>query len=242
MRSRGQLPTDQARKTNEVVKTGEIANIRTINGFIEVQIEFETDVLSPWMPYCLPFVGGTSIFCFPRIGQGGLIVSEGGENHLNRFLPNLDTSQQFAGLGAQDFKILFENGDFIHHNAGDLTINSTATVVINTKSATLNTETTTVNAKNATVNAETITTKGQKTTVNAPLIKLNGNVTIAGSLSQVPGEDGSIGEAVFTAPARFKEKVKLEQEVTAEKEVTVKGKAISPHTHPTPAGESGVMK
>ena len=216
------LPTDNVRKANELVKTAEITGIRTQNGFIEVKCEFEDDVETPWMPYCLPFVGGTSIFCYPRIGQGGMILSEGGENHLNRFLPVMDTSRQFEGLGSHDFKILFENGDFIHHNSGTLTINSASTVVVNTQTAT--------------VNAQTITTNGNEVTINAPNIKCNGNVTIAGGLSQVAGADGSAGEAVFTAPVRFK------AAITADEEVTVKGKAVSPHTHDTPAGQSGAMK
>lgn len=223
------LPTDQERKINEVVKTGQVAGIRTTSGIIEVKVEYEEGVFSPWMPYSLPFVGGTVIFAYPALGQGGLIMSEGGESNLNRFIPDLDVQKKTAGLGAFDFKILFENGDFIHHNKGNLTINSASTVIVNTQDATLN-------ANNAVVNANDITTNGNNLTVNAPLIKLNGYVQIAGGLAQVPGSDGSVGTAVITAPTNFKAPVKADQEVT------VKGKAVSTHKHDTPAGMSSVME
>lgn len=206
------LPTDLQRKINEVVKTAEIKNIRTSNGFIEVQCEFEDGVFSPFMPYCMPFVGGTSIFCYPQVGQGGIIISEGGENEINRFLPVIDTQAKLAGLGAFDFMILFENGDSIHHKSGNLTINSKSTVVINTDSAT--------------VNAKSVTSNGNKMTVNADSIDLNGNVKVTGSFSQAPGESGG-GTATFTSPADFKANVKI------------KGIDFSTHKHDTPSGMSG---
>lgn len=212
------LPTDQLRKINEVIKTAEVAKIRTSNGFIEVQCEFEEGVLTPWMPYCLPFVGGTSIFCYPRIGQGGVIMSEGGENNLNRFLPVLDTSQQFTGLGEFDFKILFENGDFIHHKQGNLTINSASTVIVNTKEGTLNADTATVNA--------------DQYSVNAPTINLNGNVNISGSISAGGGMGRSAKTAVFNYPVIF------QAPATANADITINGIRFTGHKHDTPAGMS----
>ena len=223
------LPTDQERKINEVVKTGQVAGIRTTSGIIEVKVEFEEGVFSPWMPYSLPFVGGTVIFAYPALGQGGLIMSEGGESNLNRFIPDLDVAKKTAGLGEFDFKIMFENGDFIHHNSGNLTINSASTVIVNTQDATLN-------ANSVVVNAPDTTTNGDTFTVNSPNITFNGNVKIAGGISQVEGSDGSAGTAVFTAPATFKEKI------TAENDLSVNGVDVGPHTHNTPAGMSDEME
>lgn len=221
------LPTDQLRKINEVIKTAEVAKIRTINGFIEVQCEFEEGVLTPWMPYCQPFVGGTSIFCYPRVGQGGIIMSEGGENNLNRFLPVLDTSQQFAGLGEFDFKILFENGDFIHHNSGNLTINSAAKVIVNTQDATVNADSSvTVNTDNATVNAS-------QYSVNALTINLNGNVNISGSISAGGGMGRSAKTAVFNYPVIF------QAPATANADITINGISFLGHIHPHPEGPTG---
>lgn len=220
------LPTDMKRKTNEIVKTAEIAGIRTQNGFIEVQVEFEEGVKSPWMPYCLPFVGGTSIFCYPRIGQGGMILSEGGENEINRFLPIFDTSKQFAGLGEFDFKVLFENGDFIHHKSGNLTINSASTVVVNTQDAT-------VNAKKSTIiNSNDITTNGNNFTVNAGLIKLNGYTQLSGGFSQIEGNARSGYTASFTSPTTFIAPMK------ANVDITINGISFNGHLHNTPAGMS----
>lgn len=219
------LPTDMKRKTNEIVKTAEIAGIRTQNGFIEVQVEFEEGVKSPWMTYCLPFVGGTSIFCYPRIGQGGMILSEGGENEINRFMPVMDTSKQFSGLGEFDFKILFENGDFIHHQSGNLTINSASTVVVNTQDAT-------VNATNTTVNSSDTTTNTDKFNVNAPAINLNGNVFITGGISAGGGMSRSPVRAVFNYPVVF------EAHAQANNDITINGISFVDHTHPTPAGMS----
>ena len=219
------LPTDNLRKNSEIFKTGEITGIRVANGIIEVQCEFEDDAKTPWMPYALPFVGGTSIFCYPRIGQGGRIMSEGGENNINVFTPNLDTSKQFAGLGEFDFKILFENGDFIHHNSGYLTINSAATVVVNTQDATLN-------AKQAVVNANDITTNGNNFTVNAGLIRLNGYTQISGGFSQVAGNSRSGYTASFTSPATFL------SHMTANNDITINGISFNGHLHNTPAGMS----
>lgn len=219
------LPTDQLRKINEVIKTAEVAKIRTSNGFIEVQCEFEEGVLTPWMPYCLPFVGGTSIFCYPRVGQGGVIMSEGGENNLNRFLPVLDTSQQFAELGEFDFKILFENGDFIHHNAGNLTINSASTVIVNTKDATLN-------ASNTVINSNNIETNGNNFTVNAGLIRLNGYTQVSGGFSQTGGSARAGYTATFASPITF------QSHATANADITINGIRFTGHKHDTPAGMS----
>lgn len=229
------LPTDQERKINEVVKTGQVAGIRTTSGIIEVKIEFEEGVFSPWMPYSLPFVGGTVIFAYPALGQGGLIMSEGGESHINRFIPDLDVQKKTAGLGEFDFKIFFENGDFIHHNSGNLTINSASTVIVNTQDATLN-------ASSAVVNASDITTNGENLTINAAEIQFNGNVTVAGSFAQTSGATRSAYTASFTAPVTFNEQVTANAEITANAEVTVKGKAVSTHKHNTPAGMSEEME
>lgn len=221
------LPTDQLRKINEVMKTAEVTGIRTQNGIIEVQCEFEDNVKTPWMPYALPFVGGTSIFCYPRIGQGGRILSEGGENNINVFIPNLDTSQQFTGLGEFDFKILFENGDFIHHNAGNLTINSAAKVIVNTQEATVNaSSSTTVNTDNATVNAS-------QYSVNAPTINLNGNVNISGSISAGGGMGRSAKTAVFNYPVIF------QAPATANADITINDISFVGHIHPHPEGPTG---
>lgn len=213
------LPTDNIRKTSEVFKTAEITGIRVTNGIIFVQCEFEDDAKTPWMPYALPFVGGTSIFCYPRIGQGGRIMSEGGENNINVFIPNLDTSQQFAGLGEFDFKILFENGDFIHHNQGNLTINSASTVVVNTQDATVNADKSMiVNTQNATVNAE-------QYSVNAPTINLNGNVFITGGISAGGGKSRSALQAVFNYPVVF------QAPATANNDITINGISFIGHKH-----------
>lgn len=222
------LPTDQLRKINEVIKTAEVAKIRTSNGFIEVQCEFEEGVLTPWMPYCLPFVGGTSIFCYPRVGQGGVIMSEGGENNLNRFLPVLDTSQQFSGLGEFDFKILFENGDFIHHNSGNLTINSASTVIVNTKDATVNADSSaTVNTDNATVNAS-------QYNVNAPMINLNGDVNISGGINAGGGGRSRSGKtAVFNYPVHFTSSASVAVDIV------INGISFVGHIHPHPEGPTG---
>ena len=212
------LPTDNIRKTGEVFKTAEITGIRVTSGIIEVQCEFEDDAKTPWMPYALPFVGGTSIFCYPRIGQGGRVMSEGGENNINVFIPNLDTSQQFAGLGKFDFKILFENGDFIHHNSGNLTINSAATVVVNTQDATVNAENTTVNSSNTTTNTDQFN-------VNAPTINLNGNVFIMGGISAGGGNSRSVLRAVFNYPVVF------QANVQANNDITINGISFIGHKH-----------
>ncbi|UNM96732.1 hypothetical protein MMG00_02435 [Ignatzschineria rhizosphaerae] len=222
-----QLPTDSLRKTNEVFKTGEVIGIRVTSGIIEVQCEFEDDAKTPWMPYALPFVGGTSIFCYPRIGQGGRVMSEGGENNINVFIPNLDTSQQFAGLGEFDFKILFENGDFIHHNSGNLTINSASTVVVNTQDATVNAEKTTVNSSNTTTNTDQFT-------VNAPTINLNGNVFIAGGISAGGGAGRNVVRAVFNYPVVF------QAHAQANNDITINGISFIGHKHDTPEGMSDV--
>lgn len=220
------LPTDNIRKTSEVFKTAEITGIRVTNGIIEVQCEFEDDAKTPWMPYALPFVGGTSIFCYPRIGQGGRIMSEGGENNINVFIPNLDTSQQFAGLGEFDFKILFENGDFIHHNSGNLTINSASTVVVNTQDAT-------VNAKNTTVNSSNTTTNTDQFNVNAPTINLNGNVFITGGISAGGGMSRAPVRAVFNYPVIF------QAHAEAKNDITINGISFVGHKHQGANGMTG---
>lgn len=222
------LPTDNIRKTSELFKTAEVTGIRTQSGIIEVQCEFEDNVKTPWMPYALPFVGGTSIFCYPRIGQGGRVLSEGGENNINVFIPNLDTSQQFSGLGEFDFKILFENGDFIHHKQGNLTINSASTVIVNTKDATVNADSSaTVNTDNATVNAN-------QYSVNAPTINLNGNVNISGSISAGGGGRSRGGKtAVFNYPVIF------QAPATANADITINGISFVGHIHPHPEGPTG---
>ena len=220
------LPTDNIRKTSEVFKTAEITGIRITSGIIEVQCEFEDDAKTPWMPYALPFVGGTSIFCYPRIGQGGRIMSEGGENNINVFIPNLDTSLQFAGLGEFDFKILFENGDFIHHNQGNLTINSASTVVVNTQDAT-------VNATNTTVNSNNTTTNTDKFNVNAPTINLNGNVFITGGISAGGGMSRNPVRAVFNYPVIF------QAHAEAKNDITINGISFVGHKHPGVNGMTG---
>ena len=214
------LPTDNIRKTSEVFKTAEVTGIRTNNGIIEVQCEFEENVKTPWMPYALPFVGGTSIFCYPRIGQGGRILSEGGENNINVFIPNLDTSQQFSGLGEFDFKILFENGDFIHHNAGNLTINSASAVIVNTKEGTLNADTATVNAS--------------QYNVNAPMINLNGDVNISGGINAGGGGRSRSGKtAVFNYPVHFTSSASVAVDIV------INGISFVGHIHPHPEGPTG---
>lgn len=219
------LPTDNIRKTSELFKTAEVTGIRTQSGIIEVQCEFEDNVKTPWMPYALPFVGGTSIFCYPRIGQGGRVLSEGGENNINVFIPNLDTSQQFSGLGEFDFKILFENGDFIHHKQGNLTINSASTVIVNTKDATLN-------ASNTVINSNNIETNGNNFTVNAGLIRLNGYTQVSGGFSQTGGSARAGYTATFASPITF------QSHATANADITINGIRFTGHKHDTPAGMS----
>ena len=214
------LPTDQTRKTNEIVKTAEIVGIRTSNGYIEVQCEFEDQVKTAWMPYCLPFVGGTSIFCYPKIGQGGLILSEGGEHRINRFLPILDTSKQFSGLGSSDFKILFENGDFIHHRKGSLHIKSQSKVK--------------VESNRVEITAKDIETKGNNFTVNADLIRLNGYVQVAGGFAQVNGGARSNYRATFASPTTFV------SPLTANVDIKINGISFVKHQHDTPKGMSDI--
>lgn len=222
------LPTDNIRKTGELFKTAEVTGIRTQNGIIEVQCEFEDNVKTPWMPYALPFVGGTSIFCYPRIGQGGRVLSEGGENNINVFIPNLDTSQQFSGLGEFDFKILFENGDFIHHNRGNLTINSAAKVIVNTQEATVNANSsTTVNTDNATVNAS-------QYSVNAPTINLNGDVNISGGFNA-----GSSGRSRGGKTAIFNYPVHFTSSASVAVDIVINGISFVAHIHPHPEGPTG---
>lgn len=234
------LPTDNVRKTSEVFKTAEITGIRVTSGIIEVQCEFEDDAKTPWMPYALPFVGGTSIFCYPRIGQGGRIMSEGGENNINVFVPNLDTSQQFAGLGEFDFKILFENGDFIHHNSGNLTINSASTVVVNTQDATVNAENSaTVNAETTTVNSSNTTTNTDQFNVNAPMINLNGNVFISGGISAGGGTSRNVVRAVFNYPVVFEANIEAKAGATIDPDITINGISFVGHKHKGANGMTG---
>lgn len=207
------LPTDTKRQLAELIKVSTITAIKEERGLILVQCETEAGQHSPWMEYGLPFVGNTAMFAYPKVGTGGIVVSESGENHINRFIPLFDIAGLFKGLGATDFKILFHNGDFIHHKGGELTITTSG---------------------KATINAQSVEVNATRTTVNSSQINLNGNVKVAGSFSQVAGgaRSRSGDSASFTSPVTFL------APLYAVSEVTINGIPFTTHKHNTPAGMS----
>ncbi len=207
------LPTDSTRKIAEVVKRATIVGVKEEGGEILVQAEYEEGALTPWMRYAKPFIGGTKIFTYPAIGTGGEVFSEAGENEVNIFYPTEDHTSDFSGLGADDFLILFKNGDKIHHKGGELTITTSG---------------------KASVNAQSVEVNSTRTTVNSSQINLNGNVKVAGSFSQVSGGARSRSgyTASFTAPVTFR------APVYATADITINGIPFATHKHDTPAGMS----
>lgn len=208
-----ELPTDTTRKIAELLKVSTLTAIKKEGGRILVQCETEAGQKSGWMEYGLPFVGNTAMFAYPKVGTGGIVLSESGENHINRFIPLFDIAGVFTGLGETDFKILFYNGDFIHHKGGALTITTSG---------------------KATVNAESVEVNATRTTINSSQINLNGNVKVAGSFSQVSGGARSRSgyTASFTAPVTFR------APVYAIADITINGIPFATHKHDTPAGMS----
>lgn len=220
------LPTDMERRLSELIQVQEIIGIKRENDQILVQASMGGDHKSPWMPYSLPFMGNTSIFAYPKIGMGGLVISESGENEVNRFLCLYDIANIFGGLGETDFKILFHNGDFIHHESGNLTINSASKVVVNTEDAT-------INASNTVINSNNIETNGNNFTVNAGLIRLNGYTQVSGGFSQTGGSARSGYTATFASPITF------QAHATANADITINGISFTGHKHIGVNGPTG---
>lgn len=145
------------RKIDNLIRVGTIVEVNLSASPAMVRIEVDEGVKSDWMPFSQAFIGQTMIWCAPKIGMSGLVVSEGGENRVNRFFPCFNDSSNAPALGEDDFKIFLKNGDSIYHNSGSgiLTINSASQVIVNSK----------------------------KADVNAPKITLNGDVEIIKTLT-----------------------------------------------------------
>lgn len=151
------IMSDVLRKTDNLIRVGTIVDVDLSSAPAMVRVEVDEGVRSDWMPFSQSFVGETMIWCAPKIGTSGLVVSEGGENRVNRFFPCFNDESNAPGLSSNDFKIFLKNGDSIHHDSGSgtLTINSSNQVVVNSETA----------------------------DVNAPNITLNGNVTVTQSFT-----------------------------------------------------------
>ncbi len=199
------LPSDINRQIQNIVGTGKIIAIDLSVAPGLVRIEIDEGVPSDWMPYGMPFVGGTWIWCAPKIGVKGVVVSVGGEDEVCRFMPNLFDVSNYPYLSEADFKIHFNNGDEIHHNAesGALTINSSSMVTVNT----------------------------QKAEVNAPEITLNGNVTITQTLTVQGFTNLNGGFAMNGGMARSGVYGTINIPVTFTAEPTIMGVTWSTHTH-----------
>ncbi|GAA5097338.1 phage baseplate assembly protein V [Wohlfahrtiimonas larvae] len=146
--------SDLLRKLDNLIRVGTIAEVNLSSAPAMVRVEVDEGVKSDWMPFSQAFIGQTMIWCAPKIGMSGLVVSEGGENRVNRFFPCFNDSSNAPALGEDDFKIFLKNGDSIHHNSdsGILTINSASQVIVNSKKAD-------VNAAKITLNGDTTITK-----------------------------------------------------------------------------------
>lgn len=230
------LPTDVERRLSELIQVQEIIGIKRENGQILVQASMGGDHKSPWMPYSLPFMGNTAIFAYPKIGMGGLVVSESGENEVNRFLCLYDIANIFGGLGETDFKILFHNGDSIHHAGNNLQINVSNETVINSTAKTV------VNSQEIITNSDRITLNASsQAIIKSPIINLNGNVFISGGLSAGGGMGRSSLQAVFNYPVVFNNTARFNA-TSYSVEMIVNGIPLTTHKHDTPEGMSDVME
>jgi len=146
--------SDLLRKIDNLIRVGTIVEVNLSSLPAMVRVEVDEGVKSDWMPFSQSFIGQTMIWCAPKVGTSGLVVSEGGENRVNRFFPCFNDASNAPSLGDDDFKIFLKNGDSIHHNSGSgtLTINSANNVIVNS-------ETADVNAPNITLNGDVTVTK-----------------------------------------------------------------------------------
>lgn len=195
------LPSDIHRKLQNMNPVGKIVAVDLTTAPGLVRVEIDQGVYSDWMPCAMPFIGGTWIWCAPKIGVSGTVMMEGGEDDVCRFAPNYFDESNYPYLSEADFKIHFDNGDEIHHNteSGTLTLNSSANVIVNTQIAE--------------VHAPTITLDGDTTIEKSLTVKgftnLEGGFAMSGS-----GKAGTVN-----IPIDFKV------------DPTINGKKYSQHHH-----------
>lgn len=175
--------SDILRKTDNMLRIGKIKAVNLSSSPAMVRVAVDEGVLSDWMPYSQAFVGETMLWCAPKIGTSGLVVSEGGDNRVCRFFPTFYDGSNEPGLTENDFKIFLKNGDFIHHSseAGILTINSQQQTIVNTENAEINSRKADVNALKITLNGDVLITR--TLTVNG-FTSLNGGFAMNGGAAR----------------------------------------------------------
>lgn len=243
------LPSDYNRQIANIVRFGEISDVDMSTKPPMVRVVVDKDVKSDWMPYAQACIGDFYIWSPPTVGTHGILVSEGGENEVCRFIPSFNNEGNTPALTGDDFEIHLKNGDVITHNSetgdmtiqvtGNLTINAQKDVIVNaTQNISLNAEENIeINAKDCiSLNAKTIQSNAETKQIHtAPDITLDTPMlTITGSISQGGGVSGRSAKSLqpatfanFSSPMHINNTLTTTNTITTSSSITASGKIYS---------------
>lgn len=190
------LPSDTPRQLANIVSICRVTKVDLSSSPAKVKVELENGIESDWIPFGNAFIGGTRIVAAPKVGVSGLLVSEGGELEVMRFIPCFLTESNDVMIGSDEFIILLNNGDSIHHKGANLTINVSGQSTINASGSS------TINTPNQTINAD------GSVTLNTPTTNITGTLNLSGAFNHLgDGEGGG-------KPAEMKHGANAEGSIT----------------------------
>jgi len=172
-----------------VSKKGIITNFNPNDWAVKVLLQPE-EVLTQEIPLGAPWVGdGWGLFAAPSIGDECLVVSvEGSYNNGFACLLNFNNDERPLPVKSGEFWLVHKTGSFLKlTNNGNLSINGHAE--INVTAPTLN----------ITVNGNVALNASGSVSATANLFeltgdtKIDGNLVVSGSISDLNGTKGSIG-------------------------------------------------